>query len=333
VTIGEPVLLASGVALTDRFFALFSVSNNGTLLLQRGSGFRSLRADLGGPRREARGHGCRAGPLFLSCALTRRAPPGRRPFQHRGWPGGHLGVRSRPQSLRTTHFRQDERICAELVPDDRRIFFFSNKGNRGDIYELPAGGTGEARVLVDDDKEKRPTSVSRDGQWIAFNSSGGPKGMNSDIWTWSAAEKKASPWLATSFAELCGSFSPDAKWIAYQSNESGRFEIYVRAFPEGEDKWMISNHGGKMPLWSWDGKEIFYISTDGKMMTVAVTTRPAFDASSPVALFDASVAEHPTRQYTVSSDGSRFLLNQLTRNTLFEPMTLIQNWDRKIPAK
>jgi len=96
---------------------------------------------------------------------------------------------------------------------------------------------------------------------------------------------------------------------------------------------MISNGGGTMPVWSSDGSEIFYISADRKMMAVAVTAGASFEASSPVALFDAPVRAHPTRQYDVSSDSRRFLLNRLSESSTLEPVTMLQNWDLKFPAR
>src|SRR4029079_16550265 len=132
-----------------------------------------------------------------------------------------------------------------------------------------------------------PTDVSRDGQWIVFNSAGGVGGANSDIWIWSAAQKRARLWLATPFIEQGGQLSPDGKWIVYESDESGRMEIYVRAFPDSDQKWRISSEGGKMDKWRGDRRALFYISPERKMMAVSVNPGANFEAATPVPLFDA----------------------------------------------
>ena len=214
-------------------------------------------------------------------------------------------------------------------PDDRRIIYYSAIEDRGDIYEVSAGGTGQARSVVSDAREKRPTDVSTDGQWILFNTLGGG---NMDIGVWSAAEKAPRAWLATPFQERSAQLSPDAKWIAYQSDESGRWEIYVRAFPESDRKWLISTEGGTMPVWRPDGRELFYVSLDGKMTGVAVTAGADFETATPVVLFDAPLRQHATTQYDVSSDG-RFLLNRRVENINADPVSLLQNWDVQLRGK
>jgi Tol biopolymer transport system component len=213
--------------------------------------------------------------------------------------------------------------------DDRRIIYYSAVEDRGDIYEVAAGGTGQARSLASDAREKRPTHVSRDGQWILFNTLGGG---NMDIGVWSAAEKRHRTWLSTPFHEQCAQLSPDGKWIAYQSDESGRWEIYVRAFPESDRKWLISNEGGTMPVWRPDGRELFYVSLDGKMTAVAVTAGADFETGAPVALFDAPLRQHATTQYDVANDG-RFLLNRRVESVNADPITLLQNWDVPLHGK
>ncbi len=331
--IGEPITLADRVALTDRFFALFSVANDGTLVLQRGAGF--LLTQLTWIDRSGKPDGSVADPgLYFSPSLSRDERRLAVDISNTVDGQGDIWVfdLTRNVPTRLTYEKTNE-SAPNWSPDDRQVVYYAAKANTGNIYQLPSGGTGEAQLLVDDEKEKRPTCVARDGQWIVFNSSGGPSGASADIWAWSASEKKARPWLASPFTEQGGYLSPDAKWITYESNESGRSEIYVRAFPDSDQKWMISNDGGAMPYWSADGREIFYISTSKKMMAVAVTTGASFEASSPVVLFDAPVRAHPTRQYDVSRDGRRFLLNRLSESSAVEPVSLIQNWDVKFPVK
>ena len=119
-------------------------------------------------------------------------------------------------------------------------------------------------------------------------------------------------------------FSPDGRWLAYDSDESGRSEVYVQAFPGPGGKWQISAAGGSIPRWRGDGKEIYYLSLDNKVMAVAVDTAPAFHAGAPVALF----AVHPGTGtvYDVAADGKRFLVDSLPADQGSPPMSLLVNW-------
>jgi eukaryotic-like serine/threonine-protein kinase len=142
--------------------------------------------------------------------------------------------------------------------------------------------------------------------------------------------RKPSPWLNTPFRETLGQFSPDGRWIAYQSDESGLFEIYVQPFPAAGAKWQISTQGGSMPRWRADGKELFYIAPDAKMMAAAVTASgDTFEASPPAALFQTHIAGGFTQilkhQYAISRDG-RFLIVEPIENSAPTPITLILNW-------
>jgi hypothetical protein len=131
-------------------------------------------------------------------------------------------------------------------------------------------------------------------------------------------------------AETGGQFSPDGRWVAYQSDESGRFEIYVQPFPAASAKWQISTGGGTMPRWRADGKELFFIAPDTKLMAAAVTASgTTFEAAPPVALFQTRIVGGPGQilkhQYAVSRDG-RFLINETAEASTATPITLIFNW-------
>jgi eukaryotic-like serine/threonine-protein kinase len=208
-------------------------------------------------------------------------------------------------------------------PDDRYVYF--HRGNQGEsaIERVAAGGTGQVETLVSSVAEKRVTHVSHDGTLVLFDVIGA--GTLSDIWVYSAAGGEAKPWLATPFAEQGAELSPDGRWIVYQSNESGQSEIYVRDFPDATRKWLISSGGGTMPSWRADGREMFYISSEGKMMAVSIRAAEELEAAAPVELFDAGVRMHPVRQYDVAPDGSRFVINRLD-DVPVQPLTLITDW-------
>ena len=211
-------------------------------------------------------------------------------------------------------------------PDDTRIVFTSDRKTPGDLYEKSSAGTGEEKVVLTTDLAKTPFSWSADGRFLAFQtSSTKTTAQTGDLWTYSFAEQKASSFLATDFNEGEPVFSPDGKWIAYVSNESGKFEIYVRTFPDTGGKWQISTAGGEDPLWSRDGTEIFYDSGP-KLMTVPVKTSPVFEAGTPQLLFEARFRTDNGVQYDVSADGKKFLVDQDITESALAPITLVQNW-------
>ena len=138
--------------------------------------------------------------------------------------------------------------------------------------------------------------------------------------------------VQTPFDELNGQFSPDGRWVAYEMNESGRFEIVVQPFPMPSGKWQVSTGGGIQPRWKTDGKELYFIAPDGKLMAASVTaTSATFAAATPFALFPAPLAPGGgvnKQEYMVSRDG-RFLLNQPAEASSTTPITLILNWKPK----
>jgi hypothetical protein len=127
-----------------------------------------------------------------------------------------------------------------------------------------------------------------------------------------------------------GQFSPDGNWVAYTSNASGKWEVYVTSFPDARGKWQISNTGGTQPRWRGDGKELFYLGADGKMMAVPLSTEGHFTPGAPVPLFQASgreqIAGSELVTYDVTKDGQRFLINTQMESAETKPMMLVLNW-------
>ena len=127
-------------------------------------------------------------------------------------------------------------------------------------------------------------------------------------------------------------FSPDGRWVAYQTNESGRFEVVVQPFPDAGGKWQVSTAGGAAPRWSPDGKELYFLAPDPTMMAVPVTAAgTSFDAGTPVAMFPTRIVDGGTvatvrPQYAVARDG-RFLINQALADATAAPIALILNWN------
>ncbi len=229
-------------------------------------------------------------------------------------------------------------------PDGTRIVFTSNRSGAMDLYQtLVNGAVGDAQPLLSSGQVKIPgvpTSWSPDGRFLLYDS--GTPQTGDDLWVVPmVGAHTPSVFLKTPFDETDGVFSPDGRWVAYQSNESGRFEIYVRPFhPPGANdsdaasaavQWQVSTAGGVEPAWQPGGTEIDYIDPSGAMMAAPITAGgTTFAAGTPVKLFQTRIlggGENSTgeREYDVASDG-RFLINAVSESAA-APITLIQNWN------
>jgi eukaryotic-like serine/threonine-protein kinase len=221
--------------------------------------------------------------------------------------------------------------CTPLwSPDGTRIIFGSNRKGSYDIWIKPSNGTGTEELLLGTPKIKWPIHWSKDGRFLIYSQ--GDSTML-DLWALPMTGNDRKPVVVsnTSFGELQGQFSPDGRWVAYQTNESGSgVEIVVQAFPEPSGKWQVSTGGGVQPRWRPDGKELYFIAPDRKLMAVPVAVRGStFEAGKPVALFATQISNgggSTKPQYVVSRDG-RFLINQVVAESATTPITLILNWN------
>jgi dipeptidyl aminopeptidase/acylaminoacyl peptidase len=170
------------------------------------------------------------------------------------------------------------------------------------------------------------TDWSPDGQSILFSVTGTASGT--DIWLLPlSADKKPVRYLAESWEELHGNFSPNGNLVAYTSNESGKYQVYVQTLPLSDRKWQVSTDGGYEPRWRADGREIYYLSEDRKLMVVPVRAGPFFD--TPKALFQTRVAAGVSANrthYVPSRDGQRFLVNTQSGDPSPTPITVVLNW-------
>jgi Tol biopolymer transport system component len=216
-------------------------------------------------------------------------------------------------------------------PDGRRIAFASIGANA--LYATAADGGGTEQLLLKAPETVIPMDWSPDGRFLLYRISSAKTGF--DLWALSLMDGRAFPVVRTEFAEKEAQFSPDGKWFAYQSNESGRFEIYVRPFPDvgGARYGPMSSNGGTQVRWRRDGKELFYLGLDNSLMAVPIVKTAGgqrIEAGTAVPLFRADVIGRDpgsvlsTQQYAVSPDGQRFLLN--TTADVTSPISVILNW-------
>ena len=215
-------------------------------------------------------------------------------------------------------------------PDGRQVII--QAGSPGNLYRKEASGAGTELRVTQSANVQRPTDWSRDGRLLLYYES--TADTQRDLWVLPVAPDgkpevgvEARPYLRTRFNEYHGRFSPERspRWVAYTSDESGRDEVYVQAFPEPRGKFQISTGGGSFPEWSPDGRELYYVSADDKLM--AADLKLAADSvtpSKPRDLFAVTVGGGNTQPYTVAPDGKRFLV--LTPAGGSQPLEVVVNW-------
>jgi len=329
--------VASGGGVTLGGWGAFSVSENGVLAYRNGPGT--------------------TGDLQLAW-FDRTG----KPIEKFGKPGTYRGVDVSPDGMRIAVHRHDgkggdiwlfesaRRTMSRFTfdasqdnsapiwsPDESRIAFSSVRNGKWGIYQKSANGTGEEELLVESDQPKVPMCWSPDGKSIVYLVYG--RNANTDQWVLPlAGDRKPIPFLQSAFRQTHPQISSDGKWIAYSSDETGKYEIYVQRFPSGEGKWQISTGGGMFPKWRRDGKELFYMETLslGKMISVKVNPAgPTFEYGDPTELFDSGYVElgHVGlnyHTYAVSPDGQRFLIPRPVSTGAAEaasaPITVVLNW-------
>jgi eukaryotic-like serine/threonine-protein kinase len=214
---------------------------------------------------------------------------------------------------------------------DGQVLFNSTIGGAGDLYSKASSGAGQEVLVLKSAAPKRPTDWSHDGRFIVYDTDD-PK-TRADIWVLPlSGDKKPQPILRTPFSEQHGRLSPDSKWIAYISDESGRPEVYVQSFPPSGGKWQLSTNGGFTPRWRGDGRELYYLTLDRKIMAVDVRpTQLAFEVQQARPLFVAPVdvvSAAAGNRFDVTADGQRFLINAPVENSTSASLgtVVVVNW-------
>jgi eukaryotic-like serine/threonine-protein kinase len=218
------------------------------------------------------------------------------------------------------------------TPDGKAIVFGSNRKGVVDLYRKEVGGSETEQVLLQSSGGKSALDWSPDGQYLLYSENTSATGT--DLWIMPNAEPRRPFAFATGpLNQVRGEFAPDGNWIAYDSNESGRFEIYIQSFPQPGEKHQVSTSGGAQPRWSRNGHELFYIAPDGGLMAAAIAwvdKDHAPTVRSLQRLFAKQMAGGPvpgpeTSQYVVSDDGQRFLINTVLEES-GSPITVVLNW-------
>jgi len=302
-------------------YAIFSASENGVLAYQSGAaagGSQLTWFDRSGKQIGILGEPAAYADIELS-------PDGRQasvslPDQTRR--GRDIWMYNVARGLRTRFtFDPADELPAIWSPDGSKVIFNSRRKGPLDLYQKASDGSGTEALLLEDNSDKYPLSWSADGRLILFRAGG-------DVFVLPlSGERKPMPYLQTQFNEGDSQFSPDGRWVAYASNESGRFEVYVAPFRGPGGKWQVSTTGGSEPRWRRDGTEVFYLDPDDKLMVAAVNGRGStFEVGAVRPLFETRAGAVARFRYSVSADGQRFLVNTFPEQSASAPITVVLNW-------
>lgn len=314
--------------------AFFSASQNGILIYQKGESQSSAIKLTWHDRSGKQSGSVGSSDVFYGLRL---APNGKRVVA--SYPDNSTGnidswVCDIERSLWTRFtFHAANDLFPIWSPDGRMIVFTANPNKNLDLYIRGANGETSEKSLLISSQDKYPSDWSRDGKFLAFYADEG--GNKYDIWVMPMDQgvgSKPFVFLKTAFNESRATFSPDGRWIAYQSDESGQSEIYIRPFPGPGGNWQISHAGGSRPRWRGDGKELFFLSADLKMMAAEVRLGgSSIEVVSVKPLFQIGNFVSGTRDlYDVTTDGQQFLIETFQRHEVFTPLTLVVNWPGEI---
>jgi Tol biopolymer transport system component len=311
--VGQPVPVVDGVITNLSGGAHFDVAGSGTLAYVSGPSDETKR-QLSWVTRDGA-----ATPASESREISRwwmLSPDGTRVVRNNtNGPNRDIWIDDMVRKTSARITTSDDNVGPIWSHDGRSVIFM-----RGlpvpNLYRRMADGSGSEERLTVSDKVHSPTSVSPDGKWLAYEEFEPLAGSNilllplSEPGTASRASAvvAARPFLATKAVERTAMFAPDGRWLAYESNETGRMEVYVRSFPEGDEVIQVSTAGGISPLWAPSGRELLYRRGDGMIMSTTVNQAPAPLIGATRPLFDATGYDF---QFAFAPDGQRLLMMPL----------------------
>jgi serine/threonine protein kinase len=331
-TAGEPVPITGDVG-TSLTRGSFTVSANGALAFHSGTG--------GGARFGWFDRGGRA--LWLAVdpgeyyGLALSPDDGRVAYSRPSAGGIWLLDIARNANSRFT-FQQDGARSAVWSPDGKYVAFASIR--QSGVYVKATTRSGSEQPLISAGPLKFVSDWSRDGRFLLYTEAKNGLDLLFLSDPLAGGAHQPVPFADSGFNETQGQFSPDSRWVAYSSDETGRYEIYVRPFPPGGDrggKSLVSNNGGMQPRWRDNGKELFYLSPDRNLMAVQVKTEPSFQSETPHPLFEtsaqASADSNAVFRYDVTKDGQRFLILVPSSGITSVPTTVVLNWQAELSLR
>jgi serine/threonine protein kinase/Tol biopolymer transport system component len=214
------------------------------------------------------------------------------------------------------------------APDGSRLLYRSDRGVKANLYAKSFAGSATEELILDTSSPKDPTDWSRDGKYILYNEYS--NSANAGIWVLPMdGDREPFEFITTDFVEIHPRFSPDGKWVAYSSDESGRYEVYIAPFPGPGRKWQISSNGGLQPRWRGDSRELFFQSPSGQVMSAELENVDGeLIVGADTALFDFQNGG----DYDVTDDGQKFLIIR-DFDKVMTPLTLVINWNEELKDK
>jgi len=235
-------------------------------------------------------------------------------------------------------FSPSREVCPLWSPDGSRIVYSVSNSGQEALYQKDSAGVGKEELLLQTGSQLYADDWSRDGRYLIFESAD-PK-TKFDLWILPmTGDRKPYPFLRTDFNETHSQISPDGRWVAYVSDESGRAEVYIQSFAPSGGKWQISTGGGDQPKWRQDGKELFYISSARRLMAVSIspTMGSAIEAGIPVQLFELFVPTRPLtgdrNDYVVMENGQKFIVCSFVDREKARPIAIVSNRMTTVKAK
>ena len=327
VLVGEPAVMNDAVA-TDAFTSRTAVSVSQTGLVAYRTGTR--RTQLNWIDRSGQRIGSIGGPDETGLVAPRLAPDGRRVAAYRTVMGNtDIWLLSDARESRVTFDTGNDRFPV-WSPDGRTLAFDSSRTGARNLYAKAIDGAGSEELIEASPQTKSPNDWSPDGQFLLYQSIAPESSL--DLWIRPMkGNAPARPWLKTPAAEEFARFSPDGQFVAYMSNESGRFEVYVQPFADqqfagGKGRWQVSTEGGICPVWAPDGRELYYLDLTNRMISAPITkSGETLTPGSPSPLVTTRTSGDPSlgTPYDVSRDG-RFLVNTVL-DEIAAPITVVVN--------
>ena len=327
---GEPHTLSDAVQYFPQTnFAVFDVAGK-TLVAQTGMGRGANKSQLIWFDRHGKQVGAVGPPSLVS--NPKLSPDGRRvAVDQTDIDGRHVNIwihELNSDAAARLGFGPWLEQVSIWSPDGKKVVYTSNEKLFFSLYSKNADGSGAAQDVIDfGTPQQGPWDWSRDGKYLLAR-------KDRELWYATMSDLQTHPLLQTPFLVRNAQFSPDGKFVAYASSETGSWEVYVSPFPDFGSKWQISRGGGEEPRWRRDGKEMFYLAPDGRLMAVDVKSGTGLEAGSPVALFQT----HPRQpisamdffSYDVTADGEKFLVNTRVETSNSAPLSVILNWTSEL---
>jgi eukaryotic-like serine/threonine-protein kinase len=331
---GSPLPIAENVALNSTtIHPVFSASDNGTLIYQTGNeqgGWRLLWFARDGKPAGAVADLDRYFDPRISFDGTRIAAD---LLTSQGTGDIWIFDLVRKTKTRLTFGPTTQRYPV-WTPDGKMIYYGSNRKGGYHIYAKAANGNGpEEVILEDEDSFEFPEDVSSDQKYLVYLRAGtANNNTGTEMWALPlTGERKPFPVVRSAFNISAAAVAPNGKWMAYGSNESGRFEVYLTAFPGGGVKWQVSTNGGADPKWQRDGKELFFLDPADNLMAVDVNASgDNVQLGTPQALFRSLGVQNTLGPYDVTADGKKFLINSGEVKEENQPLTVVQNWPAQL---